>query len=97
MRSRSTATWKRIGTLMAASPGLVPERNELVVPTMSPGELVVLNMRTGRRKWSYPSGRAEPSAAIKDGVAYLGATNGNVYAMDLSAAGHAGSTTAARR
>ena len=81
---RGKILWKkRIGTLMAASPGLVPERNELVVPTMSPGELVVLDMRTGRRKWAYPSGRAEPSAAIDDGVAYLGATNGNVYAMDL--------------
>ena len=81
---RGKILWKRrVGTLMAASPGLVPERNELVVPTMSPGELVVLDMRTGRRKWAYPSGRAEPSAAIKDGIAYLGATNGNVYAMDL--------------
>jgi outer membrane protein assembly factor BamB len=76
--------WRtRIGSLMAASPGLAPERNELIVPTMSPGELVVLNMKTGKRKWSYPSGRAEPSAAIRDGVAYLAAANGNVYAMSL--------------
>ncbi len=81
---RGEILWKtRVGTLMAASPGLVPERNELVVPTMSPGELVVLNMRTGRKKWSYPTGRAEPSPAIKDGIAYFGATNGNVYAMNL--------------
>jgi outer membrane protein assembly factor BamB len=81
---RGKVLWKnRIGTLMAASPGLVPERNELVVPTMSPGAFVVLSMKTGRRKWSYPSGRAEPSPAVRDGIAYFGATNGNVYAIDL--------------
>jgi eukaryotic-like serine/threonine-protein kinase len=81
---RGKVVWKtRIGTLMAASPAVVPERNELVVPTMSPGELVVLNMKTGRREWSYPSGRAEPSPAVRKGIAYFGATNGNVYAMNL--------------
>jgi outer membrane protein assembly factor BamB len=81
---RGKVRWKtRIGALMAASPGLVPERNELVVPTMTPGELVVLNMETGRRKWSYTTGRAEPSPAVRDGIAYVGATNGNVYAIDL--------------
>jgi outer membrane protein assembly factor BamB len=81
---RGKVLWKRrIGTLMAASPGLVPERNELVVPTMSPGELVVLSMKNGRRKWAHPTGRAEPSPAIRDGIAYVGAANGNVYAMDL--------------
>lgn len=81
---RGRVLWRtRVGTLMAASPALAPARNELVVPTMSPGQLVVLNMRTGRRKWAYPSGRAEPSVAIRDGIAYFGATNGNVYAMNL--------------
>jgi outer membrane protein assembly factor BamB len=81
---RGKVVWKRrIGTLMAASPAVVPERNELVVPTMSPGELVVLNVRTGRRKWMYPTGRAEPSPAIRGGIAYFGAANGNVYAMNL--------------
>ena len=76
--------WKtQVGTRMAASPGLVPKRNELVVPTMIPGELVVLNMETGRRKWSYPSGRSEPSPAVRNGIAYFGTTSGNVYAMDL--------------
>jgi outer membrane protein assembly factor BamB len=76
--------WRtQVGSRMAASPGLAPERNELIVPTMSPGELVVLNMETGRRKWSYPSGRAEPSAVVRDGIAYAGAANGEVYAIDL--------------
>jgi outer membrane protein assembly factor BamB len=81
---RGKVIWrKRIGTLIAASPGLAPERNELAVPTMAPGELVVMNMRTGRRKWAYSTGRAEPSPAVRDGIAYFGAANGNVYAMNL--------------
>jgi outer membrane protein assembly factor BamB len=81
---RGKVLWRtRVGTLLAASPGIAPERNELVVPTMAPGELVVLNMRNGRKRWTYPTGRAEPSPAIRDGIAYFGATNGNVYAINL--------------
>jgi outer membrane protein assembly factor BamB len=76
--------WKRrLGTLMASSPGLDPERRVLVTTSMEPGEVAVVSMDTGRVHWRYETGRAEPSPAIRDGVAYLAATNGNVYALDL--------------
>jgi outer membrane protein assembly factor BamB len=76
--------WKRrLGTLMASSPGLDPERRLLVTTSMEPGEVTVVSMDTGRVRWRYETGRAEPSPAVRDGVAYLAATNGNVYALDL--------------
>lgn len=76
--------WRtRVGTRMAASPAVVPERNELVVVTFSPGEVVVLDLRSGRVKYRRSIGRAEPSPVIRDGIAYFATTNGNVYALDL--------------
>jgi outer membrane protein assembly factor BamB len=76
--------WRtQVGTRMAASPGLAPERNELAVTTMLPGQFVVLDMRTGRKKWTYSSGPAEPSPVIRGGIAYAGGANGNVFAVDL--------------
>ena len=74
--------WKtQVGTRMAASPGWC-RSNELVVPTMIPGELVVLNMETGRRKWTYRP--AAPSLRLPSvGASPTGTTSGNVYAMDL--------------
>lgn len=76
--------WKRrLGTLVATSPGVDPERRVLVVPTMSPGYVSIVSMDTGRVRWRFYSGRAEPSPVIRNGIAYFGATNGNVYALDL--------------
>lgn len=76
--------WKRrLGTLMASSPAVDPARGILVVTTMSPGRVNVLDLDTGRVRWRFDSGTAEPSPVIRNGVAYLGATNGNVYALDL--------------
>jgi outer membrane protein assembly factor BamB len=74
---------KRIGTLLASSPGLDPDRGLLVTTTMSPGDVKLVSMKTGRVLWRYSTGRAEPSPLIKNGVAYLAAANGSVYALDL--------------
>jgi outer membrane protein assembly factor BamB len=76
--------WKRrVGTLMASSPAVVPERGILVVTTMSPGNVSVVSMKTGRVLWRYPVGRSEPSPVVRDGVAYLATAGGTVYALDL--------------
>jgi outer membrane protein assembly factor BamB len=76
--------WKRrIGTLAATSPAIDPQRGVLVVTTMSPGYVSVVSMKTGRVKWRFYTGRAEPSPVVRDGVAYFAAANGNVYALDL--------------
>jgi outer membrane protein assembly factor BamB len=50
---------------------------------MSPGYVSVVSMDTGRVRWRYYTGRTEPSPVIRGGVAYFGAANGNVYALDL--------------
>jgi outer membrane protein assembly factor BamB len=76
--------WKtRIGTKIASSPALDPELGVLVTPTMIPGQVNVLDMRTGKVKWRLDTGLSEPSPVIRDGIAYVAATNGNVYALDL--------------
>jgi outer membrane protein assembly factor BamB len=81
---RGRPVWKqRIGTRVASSPAIDPERRVLVVTTMNPGDVKGVSMDTGRVRWSYRTGRAEPSPVIRDGVAYFGAENGNVYALDL--------------
>lgn len=74
---------KRVGTLMASSPAVDTERGSLVVTTMSPGRVTVLDLETGRVRWRFDSGMAEPSPVIRNDVAYLGSTTGNVYALDL--------------
>jgi outer membrane protein assembly factor BamB len=83
MKNGHTLWRKRIGTLLASSPGLDPDRGVLVTTTMSPGDVKVLSLSTGRVLWRYSIGRAEPSPLIRDGIAYFGAANGNVYALDL--------------
>jgi outer membrane protein assembly factor BamB len=83
MRNGRILWRKRLGTRMATSPGIDPERRLLVVPTMIPGYVSVLDMDTGKRVWRYYTGRSEPSPVIRKGIAYLAATNGNVYALDL--------------
>src|SRR3954471_8619274 len=76
--------WKRrSGTLVASQPAIDPERGLLVETTMRPGSVVVRSLDTGRVRWRYATGLTEPSPVIRDGVAYFGATNGNVYALDL--------------
>ena len=76
--------WKtRVGRRMAASPAVDPKRGLLVTVTMVPGNVNVVSLKSGHVKWRYPTGRAEPSPVIRDGIAYVGATNGNVYALDL--------------
>jgi outer membrane protein assembly factor BamB len=83
MKSGRVLWRKHLGRLMAASPAIDPERRLLVTPSMSPGDVKVLSLDTGRVRWRYQTGRAEPSAVIRNGIAYLAAANGNVYALDL--------------
>jgi outer membrane protein assembly factor BamB len=73
----------RVGTRMASSPGLDPKRGLLVTTSMSPGYVNVVSMKTGHVRWRFHTGRAEPSPVIRNGLAYFGAENGNVYALDL--------------
>jgi outer membrane protein assembly factor BamB len=76
--------WKRrTGSLMASSPAIDPQRRVLVSTTMQPGYVTVRSLATGRVRWRYYTGLTEPSPVIRNGVAYFGATNGNVYALDL--------------
>jgi outer membrane protein assembly factor BamB len=74
---------RRIGTLLASSPAVDPERRVLVTTSMEPGAAKVVSLKTGRVLWHYSTGRSEPSPVIRHGVAYVGAANGNVYALDL--------------
>ncbi|MBW3593756.1 MAG: PQQ-binding-like beta-propeller repeat protein, partial [Actinobacteria bacterium] len=76
--------WRRkVGTTFASSPAVEPERRELVVTTKVPGRATILDMRTGRIKWRYDTGRAEPSPVIANRIAYFGDEDGRMYALDL--------------
>lgn len=76
--------WKRrAGSLMASSPAVDPKRKLLVSTSMQPGYVTVRSLVNGRLRWRFYTGLSEPSPVIRDGVAYFGATNGNVYALDL--------------
>jgi outer membrane protein assembly factor BamB len=76
--------WRaRVGRRMASSPGLDPKHGLLVTTSMTPGSVKVLSMKSGHVRWTVSTGRAEPSPVIRKGVAYLGAANGNVYALEL--------------
>jgi outer membrane protein assembly factor BamB len=83
MRNGRILWRKRVGGLMASSPTIDPTRGVLVVTTMSPGDVKAVSMKTGRVRWRYSTGRTEPSPVIRKGIAYFGAANGNVYALDL--------------
>jgi outer membrane protein assembly factor BamB len=83
MRDGRVLWQQQIGTKNASSPAIVPERREVLVTTMEPGDFQVRDLRTGELEWSYPTGLTEPSPVVRDGVAYFAATNGNVYAIDL--------------
>jgi outer membrane protein assembly factor BamB len=75
---------RRVGWLMASSAAVDPQAQLLVVTTMSPGNTQVLDRRTGRTLWTYPTGTTEPSPVVRDHVAYVAATNGYVYALDIA-------------
>lgn len=79
------ALWRRrVGSVMASSPAIDPSRREIVTTSKVPGRALVVSMDTGRVKWRYDTGASESSPVIRDEIAYLGATNGNVYALDLA-------------
>jgi outer membrane protein assembly factor BamB len=76
--------WRRkVGTTFASSPAVEPKRRELVVTTKVPGRATILDTRTGRIKWRYETGRAEPSPVIANQTAYFGDEDGRMYALDL--------------
>jgi outer membrane protein assembly factor BamB len=83
MRTGKVLWQQRVGSRVAASPGVDPERGVLVVTTMSPGYVSVVSMETGRVRWRFYSGAAEPSPVVRNGIAYFAGANGNVYALDL--------------
>jgi outer membrane protein assembly factor BamB len=83
MKNGHTLWSRHIGTLMASSPTVDPERGVLVTTSMEPGAVKVVSLARGRVLWRYETGRSEPSPVIRDGIAYVGAANGNVYALDL--------------
>jgi outer membrane protein assembly factor BamB len=83
MRSGRVLWRKDVGSLIASSPAIDPERRLIVTTSMEPGYVTVRSLDTGRERWRFYTGRAEPSPVIRNGVAYFGATNGNVYALDL--------------
>jgi outer membrane protein assembly factor BamB len=83
MRNGRVLWRRRVGTRMAASPGIDTENRLLVIPTMNPGYVSVLSLDRGKVVWRYYTGRTEPSPVVNDGIAYLAAQNGNVYALDL--------------
>jgi outer membrane protein assembly factor BamB len=76
--------WKQeVGAKTASTPAIDPDSRTLLLTTMSPGDFQVRDLATGKLEWRYPTGLAEPSPIVRDGIAYFAATNGNVYAMDL--------------
>jgi outer membrane protein assembly factor BamB len=83
MRNGRLLWRKRVGRLMASSPTVDPKRRLLVTTSMSPGDVKIVSMAHGRVRWRYHTGLAEPSPVIRNGMAYFGATNGNVYALDI--------------
>jgi eukaryotic-like serine/threonine-protein kinase len=42
-----------------------------------------LDATTGAKKWAYPIGGMDSSPAVADGVVYVGALGGDVYAFHL--------------
>ena len=50
---------------------------------VQPGELIAVDLQTGRLKWKYKAqeGIAESSAAVHDGVVYIGDSSGILHAV----------------
>src|SRR5690349_8363147 len=50
---------------------------------VQPGELIAVDLQTGRLKWKYKAqeGIAESSAAVHDGVVYIGDASGILHAV----------------
>jgi outer membrane protein assembly factor BamB len=74
---------KRTGTFMASQPAVDPKRGLVVSTSIRPGYVTVRSLETGKLRWRYYTGLTEPSPVIRGGVAYFGASNGNLYALDL--------------
>jgi outer membrane protein assembly factor BamB len=83
MRTGRVLWRKQDGSFIASSPAVDPVRQILVSTTMRPGYVTIRSLETGKLRWRFYTGISEPSPVIRDGVAYFGATNGNVYALDL--------------
>ena len=76
--------WRKdVGSLIASSPAVDPERRVVLTTSMEPGYVEARSLDTGRLRWRFYTGRAEPSPVIRNGVAYFGSTSGNIYALDL--------------
>ena len=83
MRNGRVLWRKRIGTVSAASPAIDPVRRQLVVAMKEPGHVSMVSMKTGKVRWTYDTGRAEPSPAVIGDIAYVADEGGRVYAVDL--------------
>ena len=76
--------WRRkIGRTSASSPAVDPERRQLVVTTKEPGQVKIVDMDTGKVRWSRRTAHVEASPVIAGDVAYFGDDSGRVYALDL--------------
>ena len=76
--------WRKdVGSLIASSPAVDPERRVVLTTSMEPGYVEARSLDTGRLRWRFYTGRAEPSPVIRNGVAYFGSTSGNIYTLDL--------------
>jgi outer membrane protein assembly factor BamB len=47
------------------------------------GNVYALDAASGTKKWAYPIGGMDSSPAVADGVVYVGALGGGVYAFHL--------------
>jgi outer membrane protein assembly factor BamB len=83
MRNGRVLWRKRMGRVAASSPAVEPKRRELVVTTKEPGRIKIVEMATGKVRWSYATARGEGSPVIVRGIAYLGDEGGRMYALDV--------------
>jgi outer membrane protein assembly factor BamB len=78
---RGKVKWiKKAGSLAASTPAYW--RGRLFVTILSPGRIVALRARDGKRLWSRTLGsRTESSPIVRHGVVYFGTEGGEVYAV----------------
>ena len=57
MRSGRVLWKRRVGSLVASSPAVDPDRGLLLVTTMEPGYVKALDLQTGKSRWRYYTGR----------------------------------------
>ena len=88
--------WKRdVGSLIASSPAIDPERGVLVSTSMQPGYVTVRSLETGKLRWRYYTGLTEPSPVIRDGVASSGRRTGTSMPSTSTRQAALGCSTAA--